>query len=62
MRLGIDTVKPDVHVMRFVRGAVGRNVSEADAIAALGEAARALGTTATRLDWSIWEFQRALPR
>jgi hypothetical protein len=50
MRLGVDTVKPDVHVMRFVRAAVGRNVSEVDAIDGLREAAKAQGIPAARLD------------
>ena len=59
MRLGVDTVKPDVHVMRFVRAAVGRNVSEVDAIAGLRMAAETLGIPATRLDLSIWDFQRS---
>jgi hypothetical protein len=61
MRLGVDTVKPDVHVMRFVRDAIGRNVDAADVIAGLSAAADALGVPASRLDWSIWEYQRTTP-
>ena len=59
MRLGVDTIKPDVHVLRFVKDAIGRSVTEAEAIAGLHAAADALGVTATRLDWSIWELQRS---
>ncbi len=59
MRLGVDTVKPDVHVLRFVSDAIGRKVNEAEAIAALHDAAAAVGISAARLDWSIWEFQRS---
>jgi hypothetical protein len=58
MRLGTETVKPDVHVLRFVSGAVGRPVGELDAIRVLEEAAKRLGVKASVLDWSIWEYSR----
>jgi hypothetical protein len=62
MRLGVDTVKPDVHVLRFINEAIGRKVSEAEAIEALGEAATVMQIPATQLDWSIWEFGSTRPR
>jgi hypothetical protein len=58
MRVGVETVKPDVHVLRFVAAAIGRGVSEAEAVAGLEEVARRLDTPARLLDWSIWEGQR----
>lgn len=58
MRLGVDTVKPDVHVVRFVSRAVGRPVSEAESVQGLEDAARQLGVRANILDWSIWEHER----
>jgi hypothetical protein len=57
MRLGVETVKPDVWILRFVSQAIGRPVSEDEAVASLEEVARRLGVSARILDWSIWEFQ-----
>jgi len=61
MRLGVETVKPDVHVLRFVARAAGRPVSEAEAVEGLEEAARRLDIKANLLDWSIWEHERGSP-
>ena len=58
MRQGVDTIKPDVHVHRFVESVLGRRVSDTDAVAVLTEAARRLERPATRLDWAIWEAGR----
>jgi len=58
MRLGVDTVKPDVHVVRFVSRAVGRPVSEAESVQGLEVAAKQLGVRANILDWSVWERER----
>jgi hypothetical protein len=60
MRLGVETVKPDVHILRFVSDAIGRPVNELEAVEALEEAAKRLDLSARTLDWSIWEYQRAL--
>src|SRR5438128_3765077 len=60
MRLGVETVKPDVHTLRFVAGAIGRPVNELEAVEALEEVARRLDLSPRTLDWSIWEYQRAL--
>jgi hypothetical protein len=57
MRLGVDTIKPDVHVLRFVSTAIGRRVSQDEAVASLETVARRLGTSARTLDRSIWAFQ-----
>jgi hypothetical protein len=62
MRLGVDTIKPDVHVVRFVSAAIGRRVTQDEAVASLETVARRLGTAATTLDGSIWAFQARSPR
>lgn len=58
MRLGVETVKPDVHVLRFVGRAAGRPVTESQAVNGLEIAAQRLGIKANLLDWSIWESER----
>ncbi len=61
MRLGVDTIKPDVHVLRFVSSGIGRRVSQDEAVASLEIVARRLGTSARTLDGSIWTFQARGP-
>jgi hypothetical protein len=58
MRMGVDTVKPDVHVMRFVAGAIGRNATQAEAVESLSEVAARLGVPARDLDWSVLGYQK----
>jgi len=60
MRAGVETIKPDVHIMRFVANAIGRAVSETDAVNGLETVASRLGISARTLDWSIWEYQRGI--
>jgi hypothetical protein len=62
MRLGVDTIKPDVHVLRFVSTAIGRRVSQDEAVASLETVAQRLGTSARTLDRSIWAIQAYGPR
>jgi hypothetical protein len=57
MRLGVDTVKPDVHVLRFVSAAIGRVVTQDEAVVSLETIARRLGVSARTLDAGIWAFQ-----
>ncbi len=61
MRLGVETVKPDVHLHRFVANAVGHPVTDDELIRALEEVAVASGRSALKLDWAIWEYQRSQP-
>ena len=61
MRMGVDTVKPDVHVLRFVSGAIGRNATQAEAVDGLTDVAARLGVPARDLDWSVLQFQKGLP-
>jgi hypothetical protein len=57
MRLGVDTIKPDVHVLRFVSGAIGRRVTQDEAVDALETVAPRLGTSARTLDAGVWSLQ-----
>lgn len=58
MRLGRDTVKPDVHVRRFVRRCLGRDVCDGELVQLVTEAAVQIGWTPRNLDWAIWESER----
>jgi len=59
MRQGVETVKPDVHVHRFVAAVLGRRVSDKAAVEVVTAAAERLGRSAIRLDWAIWEAGRS---
>ena len=59
MRQGVETIKPDVHVRRFVEMALGRTVDDQTMVAALERVACEIGLKAYDLDWRIWESQRA---
>jgi hypothetical protein len=58
MRAGVETIKPDTHILRFVGSAIGRPVSEDEAVSSLESVAGRLGLQARVLDWSIWESER----
>jgi hypothetical protein len=60
MRVGVDTIKPDVHVLAFVEVALGFRLSDTEAVAILEKVARDLGIRAAQLDATIWTYQRAL--
>ncbi len=58
IRQGVESIKPDVHVLRFVEKAIGRPVKETVAVEALVRAAKDLETPVHKLDWAIWEAGR----
>jgi len=58
LRLGVDTVKPDVHIVNFVSNATGRKVTQQEALDSLLEVARQTKRQASLLDAAIWHFQR----
>ena len=58
MRLGVETIKPDLWVHRFIHKSIGRKVSDQTAVSLLERAAQNLGLRAYELDWRIWESQR----
>ena len=57
LRLGVDTVKPDVHIMNFVSNAVGRRISQQEALDALMIVAKQTNRKAALLDAAIWHYQ-----
>jgi hypothetical protein len=61
MRQGVETVKPDVHVLRFTEETIGRRAPDQDVIDALVAIARDVGMKAYELDWAIWEYSRGGP-
>ena len=61
MRQGVETVKVDIHVTRFVERCVGRRCSRDEIVAGLEQIARDLGLKAYCLDWRIWEHERGAP-
>jgi len=61
MRLGVETVKPDIHVMRYVKKSLGRDADDREAVAVLEQIARDLGRNVYELDWAIWEHERGAP-
>ena len=58
MRQGVETIKPDVHVMRFVETTIGRPVDAEIAVSSLTCVAKELGIVVYKLDWAIWETGR----
>jgi hypothetical protein len=58
MRLGVDTVKPDVHLHNFVEHVVGHGVTDDELVRVVEETARRIGASRRQLDASLWEYQR----
>jgi hypothetical protein len=58
LRVGIDTVKPDLHVRRFVEQAIGRRPSDEEVVEGLISIATALGRECYELDAAIWHKMR----
>lgn len=61
MRAGVETIKPDVHVMKFVASVVGYEPSFGAVVRALESISNAIGRRPRELDLSIWELQRGGP-
>ncbi len=61
MRQGIETIKPDTHLMRFVESITRHSFTEHELVATLEKVAKELGLKAYELDWRIWEYQRGVP-
>ena len=57
LRCGIDTIKPDVHVINFVSDAIGRRASAGESVKALTKIAKEQGRKAYLLDSAIWHYQ-----
>ena len=59
MRQGVETIKPDVWVHRFIKETIGHSLSDQAAVAVLEQIAPRIGLKAYELDWRIWESQRS---
>jgi hypothetical protein len=55
MLFGVQTVKPDVHICRFVSDAVGRRVGDEEALVLMEAAGEELDWPLSRLDYAIWD-------
>lgn len=54
--LGVDTVKPDVHIKRAILEGTGIKLPEKKAVLFIEAAAKTLGKSATELDHAIWKY------
>lgn len=54
--LNIDTVKPDVHILKFISNALGRKVKEQEAIDLLTDVAKEMNKPVAIIDNSIWQY------
>lgn len=55
MLFGANTTKPDIHICRYVQNAIGRPVSDTEALRLLEEAAGGSSISLRDLDTTIWE-------
>jgi hypothetical protein len=58
MRQGVETVKPDVHLVHFVKSLILHSFTESELVTTLEKAAKELGLKAHELDWKIWEYEK----
>ena len=58
MRVGVNTIKPDLHVLNFVETTLGFSLSDAEAVSISEQVARDLKIAASQLDARIWCYQR----
>jgi len=58
MRQGIKTIKPDTHLINFLKSIVHHSFTEKELVAVLERVAEELELKAYELDWKIWEYQR----
>jgi hypothetical protein len=55
MLFGANTTKPDFHICRYVQVALGRHVSDTEALSLLEEAVRGDAIKLRDIDTTIWE-------
>jgi len=59
IKVGLDTVKPDVHVHNFIADIIGRKLSNDEAITVIARVAKEIGRKPSQLDSSIWEHGKS---
>src|SRR5260221_1951378 len=62
MRQGVETVKPDIWVHRFIQDVLGYSLSNEMAVQALENVAKEIGIKANELDLRIWRYERSRSR
>jgi len=62
MRQGVETIKPDIRIRRFVESIIDRSPTDDELVKALEKVATRLCLKAYELDWRIWEYQRDTKR
>ena len=55
MHFGADTVKPDVHIRRYVEGVLGRPVGDVAMVWLVEQACRKVGASPLAVDARIWQ-------
>jgi hypothetical protein len=60
LRCGVGTIKPDLHVRRFVESAIGRRPPPQETVEALVNIAGDMGLKTYKLDSAIWHHQHEL--
>lgn len=56
MLCGADTIKPDVHVSRMAKKALGRNLSPISVVELIEQSAKKMEIRARELDYAIWFY------
>ena len=59
MRQGVESIKPDTHVKRFVQEILGYEAAETRVVELLCQTAKEMKVKAYELDWRIWESVRS---
>lgn len=59
--LGVDTVKPDIHIKRSVELWLGEKMSYKQIVLFIEDVAKKLGLTPTQLDHAIWKYFSVKP-
>jgi hypothetical protein len=59
---GADTIKPDVHILRYLQDAIGHPVAEGPAVYLIERVAGLMGASARGIDRAIWERAAAAAR
>lgn len=54
--LGVDTVKPDIHIKKSIYEGIGKKMSEKETVLFIEKVAHKMNITATALDYAIWEY------
>jgi hypothetical protein len=58
IKCGVNTVKPDVHILEYVSRNIGRRVSQEEAVEGIKSVAKQLKKKAYWIDAAIWNLER----